>query len=80
MRHPKRSESRPPTGALAQAITPRPVRPLDITLAPSAGAYRSRTMARAHITPAPMATPCTARQTMSCSMVGENALAIEAAT
>ncbi|MCY1377548.1 hypothetical protein D9M69_651280 [compost metagenome] len=38
MRQPRYCASRPPSGALAQAITPRPVRPLDMMRAPSTGA------------------------------------------
>jgi hypothetical protein len=36
-RQPNRSDSRPPSGALAQAITPRPLRPLDMARAASTG-------------------------------------------
>ena len=68
MRQLKRSDSSPPRGALRQATTARPLSALDMTLAPSAGVYRSRMMARAHITPAPMATPCTVRPTISISI------------
>jgi hypothetical protein len=79
-RQPNRSDSRPPSGALAQAITPRPLRPLDMARAASTGWYRSRTTARAAITPAPIAAPCTVRQTISRSIDAASALPTEAAT
>jgi len=64
-----KSVSKPPNGALAQANMPKPVKALDITRAPVSGVYRSRTMARAHITTAPMAAPCRARHTINACML-----------
>ncbi len=61
-----------------QASTPRPLRPLDMTRAPSSGWYRSRTMARAHMTAAPMAAPWTTRQAISIAIEGAKVLPIEA--
>ncbi|MNW10760.1 hypothetical protein D3C71_2080430 [compost metagenome] len=61
-----------------QATMPNPVRALDMARAPSSGVYRSRTMARAHITTAPMAAPWAMRQAISSPMVGANALPKEA--
>ncbi len=37
-RQPIQSDNKPPSGALMQASTPKPVRPLDIMRAPSTGA------------------------------------------
>ena len=48
---------KPPKGGLVQAIKPKPVIALDMTLAPCKGVYRSRTTARALVITAPMATP-----------------------
>ena len=56
-RQSNRSDSRPPNGAHRQAMMPSPLKPLDMVRAPSAGVYASRTMARAHITAAPIAAP-----------------------
>lgn len=65
---------------LRKAITPSPVSALDMTWAPRCGANRSRTMARAHITPAPSDAPCSARQAISDSMVSALALPRAAST
>ena len=59
-------------------MTPRPLMPLDITRAPVSGVYRSRTMARAPITAAPMAAPCRVRQTISSGIEGAKAQPIDA--
>lgn len=72
-RQPKCWASWLPAIGLAQAITPRPVSALDMAWAPAVGVYRSRTMARAAITPAPVATPCKVRQATSQSMLGASA-------
>ena len=77
-RQPSHSLSSPPSGAQMQATMPRPVSALDMARAPSSGVYRSRTMARAHITTAPMAAPWAMRHTMSSAMLGASALPTEA--
>ena len=79
-RIPAKSVSKPPNGAHKQAITPKPVKALDITRAPSTGPYRSRTTARAAMTAAPMATPCKMRPAISQSIVGAKAHAVDATT
>ena len=61
-RQPAHALSKLPTGTQSTAITPRPDSPLLTTRAASSGAYKSRAIARAHITGAPMAAPCSARQ------------------
>lgn len=65
-------------GAQMQATMPSPVSALDMARAPSSGVYRSRTMARAHITTAPMAAPWAMRHRISRPMVGAKALPSEA--
>ena len=72
--------SSPPKGALRQAITPRPVKACDITRAPSVGAWRSRTTARAVITAAPMAAPCSMRPSTSQPRLGARVQATAAST
>ena len=52
-----------------QAIKPKPVMDLDMTRAPLAGSYKSRTTARALVMTAPMDTPCKMRQPTSISML-----------
>ena len=80
IRQPNQPDSNPPSGAETQAITPRPVSPLDITRVPSTGLYKSRSSARAHTTPAPMAMPWTVRQKISASMLGTMAHTMEDST
>ena len=77
-RQPDHSDTRLPTGAATQASTPSPLSPLDMMRAPSAGMNRSRTRARAHITTAPMATPCSTRQPISHCMLGASVLPTDA--
>ena len=60
---------KPPNGGLVQAIKPKPVMALDITRAPLAGSYKSRTTALALVITAPMLAPCTMRQNTSVSML-----------
>ena len=79
-RQPKALATTPPSNGLVSAIKPSPVSALDITRAPSPGAYRSRTMARAHTTAAAMPTPCSARQATSASMLPASALPMPAAS
>ena len=67
-RQPKASVSRPPSGPVMMVNRPRPVRAWVMTCAPSTGVNKSRVMARAPITPAPKAAPCTMRQPMKKSM------------
>ena len=60
-------------------MMPRPESARDITRAPSPGSYRSRTIERPQVTAAAIAAPCSARQTISASMLGAaapNTLAI----
>lgn len=59
-------------------MKPRPVSARAMARAPASGVYRSRTIARAHITAAPMAAPCSVRQSTSRSIVGATTLPIEA--
>ena len=61
-------------------LLPSPESACDMTCAPSRGACRSRTTARAAITAAPMATPCTARAAISMAMLGAAMQAREAST
>ena len=49
-----------------------------MTRAPVSGVYRSRTMALAHITAAPMAAPWTVRQTISSGIDAASAQPMEA--
>ena len=77
---PKKLLIKLPNGTQSTAITPRPESPLLTTLAASSGAYKSRAIARAHITGAPIAAPWQARQTISMSMLAANALPTLATT
>ena len=61
-RQPQAATSKPPRAGLTIATKPRPVSARAITIAPSRGSYRSRTIARAQTTAADIAAPCTARQ------------------
>ncbi len=63
-----RSVCQAPIGALTHAISPNPVSAFDMTRAPRSGLYKSRTMARPHITTAPIAAPCTLRQKIKISI------------
>jgi len=65
--------SQPPSGAHKKAIRPRPLSACDMACAPRSGSYRSRTTARAAITPAHMAAPCTARPAIKSVMLGAHA-------
>ena len=67
-RQPQAAAMRPPPSGAATATRPRPDSASDITRAPSEGWYRSRTMARAHITTAASAAPWAARQATSMPM------------
>ena len=51
-----------------QAIKPKPVMDLDMTRAPLAGSYKSRTTARALVMTAPMDAPCNMRHATRVSM------------
>ena len=77
-RQPQPAESSAPMGGLRQATMPSPVSARDMARAPASGAYRSRTMARAQTTTAPMAAPCSVRHTTSAAMEGAAALPTEA--
>ena len=69
-RQPSTIAASPPAEGPISAIRPRPVRPTDITCAPSRGSYRSRSIARAQTTAAAMQAPCTARAAISQPMSG----------
>ena len=79
-RQPMYCASQLPIKGLQQARTPKPDSALDMTWVPSTGLYKSRTMARAAITTAPSAAPCTVRQAIKASMCGASAQPTAAST